>query len=206
MSIRHNNPFWYKENSLFINKNSHIEFIKLCKQYSGRKNFIDKTNINAFKNNNIELLHFYQTYSEDLPPSWMLAETLPMGCWSKLFANIKEKQAKRQIADVFQFVWNDFETWLKAITLYRNTIAHHKKFWNESYHSLNLPHLNKYLIGCGSINKIYLNYLVIFRLLKSITHTRKWKKQLQCILNQCPLDIYDYMNFPIGWENLEFWN
>ena len=212
MSITYNDAFWYTNVTLFSNQQNHKEFLKFCQRNAGRNVFFayDKKSNKEIvkssdKNKNTELYTFYDKYENKLPPSWLLAEALPMGSWSKLYANLKESKDKRQIAKVFGFLLNDFESWLRLITLYRNCIAHHRRFWNEDFSSFSPKNEKRYLTDCGSVEKIYKNYLVIFRLLQSVTDKSDWKEKLRNTLEQCPFDIHTHMNFPVDWDKLEFW-
>lgn len=212
MSITYNDAFWYTNAIFFNDKQAYSEFLQFCRRNAGRRVFftydkkLNKEIVKTSdKNKNTELYTFYNKYENKLPPSWLLAEALPMGSWSKLYANLKENKDKRQIAKVFGFLLNDFESWLRLITLYRNCIAHHRRFWNEDFSALHPKNEKRYLTNCGMIQNIYRNYLIIFRLLQSITDKSDWKAKLRDTLEQCPFDIHTYMNFPVNWDKLDFW-
>ncbi len=209
MAVKYNDAFWYTNQTYFLDKLTHANFIKFCIEYAGRENFFyyDKElkhekEKNSAKNKHSELYAFYSNYDNKLPPSWLLIEVLPMGCWSKLFSNLADN---RTIANTFGFNLNDFSSWLQAVTVYRNCIAHHRRFGDEDFSALHPKNQKKYLTDCGTIQNIYRNYLIIFRLLQGITSKSDWKIKLRDTLEQCPFDIHTCMNFPVDWDKLDFW-
>lgn len=90
-------PLWYNQSDLFLH---YVFYDKLIKR------------INKSCNNNQNqkfIIHFKDKYKcSKLPPSWMIAELLPMGSWSKIFSELACKQDKRAISNAFGFKPNNF--------------------------------------------------------------------------------------------------
>lgn len=195
MSLK-DGPFWHLNHNLFEDFEKYHNFIRIAFRHAGR----------THTNPSLACTHYFTKYNDKpLPPSWILIEELPMGCWSKLFSNLKDKQDKRAIANSLNFAWRDFESWLKTATIIRNNIAHHRTFWNVTI-PIHYKNANKYIKGAGNISGSYSNFVFSFAFLKRFTNNSEWNLRLAKLVNkECPLDIHTHMNFPQKWEELPFW-
>lgn len=151
--------------------------------------------------------HYYHNYSSpSFPPSWVIAETLTMGTWSRVYSGLRKTKYKKKIAGHFGFDKNDFASWTHALTLVRNICAHHQRFWNR-----NLPpkarNVAKYTHrGIDLSRPPYCNLAMAFAFLSSFTNASSWNVRLAELLEQCPLDIHEHMGFPRRWQKICFWN
>lgn len=187
--------FWFLDSTLFQDKDEHARFVENAKKCAGKSS----------KQSSQACRDYHLRYGDhELPPSWILIEELPMGCWSKIFSNLIRKQDKRAIADQFHFSWPDFHGWLHPLSIFRNLLAHHRRFWNCTI-PVNPPKLEKYAKDCGPIQGSYKNFVVIMTMLKTFINQTQWPKHLAKILESCPLDIHQHMHFPQGWEDMPFW-
>lgn len=75
----------------------------------------------------------YKKHPNENPESWKALEVLPLGTLSKLYKNLKHQlPEKNTIAKEFGlYNQKHFSSWLAAITLIRNIIAHHGRLWNR---------------------------------------------------------------------------
>ncbi|MES5161061.1 Abi family protein [Fannyhessea vaginae] len=64
----------------------------------------------------------YNKYQEI--PVWVAVEVLSLGTISRLFANLKVKQVRHDVADFFGIKSNVLDSWLRAISQLRNCCAH----------------------------------------------------------------------------------
>lgn len=194
MSIEHG-AFWFLDSALFHDKDEHAKFVESAKKCAGRDS----------KQSSQACRDYHLKYGDhDLPPSWILIEELPMGCWSKIFSNLISKQDKRAIAAQFHFNWRDFHGWLHPLSIVRNLLAHHRRFWNCII-PVSPPKIEKYATDCGAIQGSYKNFVVIMAMLKTFIHQTQWPKRLASTLESCPLDIHQHMCFPYDWEEMPFW-
>ena len=194
MSLKYD-PFWILDCGHFEDFNKYHRLIGLCLKYAGPE-----------AGHSQPCRHYFTTYGEHpLPPSWMLIEELPMDCWSKLFANLKNKQDKRAIADQFQFSWRDFASWLQTVTVIRNILAHHRRFWNVTV-PIKPANMSHYIIDAGVLQGAYISFAVIRKLFTSFTQHSSWHMRLAEHMKTCPLNIHNYMYFPVNWQNLPFWS
>lgn len=188
-------PFWFLNTDIYKDESSCQEFIRhserLCGKYCKRKS--------------IACSHYFKKYGDQpLPPSWILIEELPMGCWSRLYANMANNQDKRRIAKQFNFNLNDFKNWIELMTILRNICAHHRRLWDVSI-PIRPRNLERYAQSAGDITGSYSNFVVIMAFIKSFISSPSWHKQIQPLLDTCPLDPYLHMKFPVNWLELPFW-
>jgi abortive infection bacteriophage resistance protein len=149
---------------------------------------------------------YYAKYSTpDLPPSWIVAEVLPMGSWSKIYSNITKTKYKKEIASHYSFHNNDFGSWLHGLTVIRNICAHHSRFWNR-----HLPpkatNVEKYVHKGINLSTTYCNLVLIYAFLRSFTRRSRWNERLFNLVEKCPLDVCIHMGFPATWIEEPFWN
>lgn len=114
------NPFWMTDSSTYANLHEFQETMKLVKkEYDrSREDFIK---------------HFRQKYTEPYPPAWELAEILPLGVMTRIYANIRDFHIQKRIAQRFDLNIPVFESWMTIITLTRNSCCHHARVWNREY-------------------------------------------------------------------------
>ncbi len=192
----HEGPHWFMDARLFDNATYHREFIKKIEQYTNKSNS---------KNQTPECKKYFSTYTMPvLPPSWVITEILPMGVWSKTYANIKNKQYKRSIANIFVFKHTEFESWIRSLTIIRNMIAHHARFWN-AHISVNAKNIPKYSYHGVPLHSSYINYVIIHAFAKRFMQRSKWAQRFIDHIQHCPLCIHTHMKFPQNWDTHQFW-
>lgn len=194
MSLKYN-PFWYMDYKLFSDVAAYHKFIGILIKHTGKSS--------------LDSMHSCRNFCSDagmyqLPPSWMIAEELPLGCWSKLYEQLNNKQDKRNIADRFNFKWEDFLSWLKFITTLRNLLSHHRRFWNTTL-PIQPVNLKRYAPDRGTGHGSYINFVVVWKLLRYISPNSHWNLRLNQHLQTSPFDIHYHMGFPTDWQELKFW-
>lgn len=200
-------PHWYMDERVFK------ESFRLALPHRGKSQYeifrnkiIFHTGKNNHNNRNPSCKHYYDVYSEpELPPSWMIVEVLTMGTWSLVYENIEKGKVRQKISKFFSFKSNDFAGWLHALTLIRNSCAHHNRFWNSTF-----PPKAKNIAGYTHtgipLNTPYANLALIHAFLSTFTRQASWSTRLYSLLQECPLDFYCNMKFPADWDKIPFWN
>ena len=131
------NPFWYLDNTLFLNRSSVDNcLLKLASEFHRSKdefsNHFKEKYINNSENHNYK----------QLPPFWMLAELATFGNILTLYKEIdKEKFNSRGIPNQLDTLAKEFganniktlNSWLGCIRDVRNRCAHHSRIWNSNY-------------------------------------------------------------------------
>ncbi len=130
-----NNPFWYLDENLFNNKQSH--------------NKILLTISNSFLNSKADYVKHYQdNYVNDknnifkhLPPFWIVAEIIMFGELLNIYKNLEKNQFNSTAVNILDELAkefgalhiSEFNKWLILIKAIRNDCAHHSRLWNNTY-------------------------------------------------------------------------
>lgn len=75
--------------------------------------------------------HFYDAYSDEYPPIFVVSETLTLGCVKHIYDGSPE-DVQRAIANQFRLPPSVLGSWLLTFNTARNVCAHHGRFWNRS--------------------------------------------------------------------------
>lgn len=161
MALKYQNPFWFLQPELFKCEANYRKFINIAKKHVG----------DGKKGASPSCAHYFDKYGDrDLPPSWILIEELPMGCWSKLYSNLANRPDQRAIADQFGFNLIDLESWLERFTIIRNICAHHRRFWNTRI-PIRARHLPRYIQDAGDIEGPYQKFSMIYKFIRTFIHS-----------------------------------
>lgn len=76
--------------------------------------------------------HYSNTYSRAYPPSWMIAEVLTFGTWSKLYGALQTPY-QQSISRPLGLHHVTLREWLKSLNILRNVAAHHARLWNRPF-------------------------------------------------------------------------
>ena len=154
--------------------------------------------------------HFAKYSSPSMPPVWKTLEVVSFGNLSKLYANIKDVEVKKQVAkSVGLPQYTYLESWMRSLTVLRNCCAHHARTWNRRYPAM--PQLPRRLpltwVDTQHIRpmKLYAQLCVLLYLEQSITPNSQIKDRLLSLLKAYPNTITRQMGFPRGWENEPLW-
>ena len=130
LSLATGTGLWYLDDSLFENKDYHEDFVLDLKYEFGRstdpfaRNFISE-------NTRWE----EDSLAGDNPDAWMIIETATFGTLSKMYKNLKAQSPMQSaIANEFGiYSSKELSSWLEAISVLRNTIAHHSRLWYKIF-------------------------------------------------------------------------
>ncbi|MDH4229925.1 MAG: Abi family protein [Nitrospirota bacterium] len=155
------------------------------------------------------ILHLLATYSEELPPVWAVCEVMSLGLLSRWYSNLKPMPTRKAIAAVYAVDEQMLESWLKHLSLVRNTCAHHSRLWNRGFTiKAQLPH-NKpqELAGQfhpGQPNKLYNTLVILLHCMDVIAPRHHWRARLRDLIRQDNIPAAE-MGFPPNWEQREIW-
>lgn len=191
---------WYLNPSLFEDPKRYNSFVA--------KLFLD------ISNSSEEFIkkHF-ENHPTEQPESWKAMEVLTLGSLSKLYQNLKHQlPEKNKIAQEFGLYNQKYlSSWLLAITVTRNIIAHHSRLWNRVI-------INKYDWPTTTPNPL-LNYVPdnrqrrkIFPLLSAVIYMNNEispgnsiKQELIDLFDRFPNIHLSRMGFPSNWQNEPLW-
>jgi len=78
--------------------------------------------------------HYRERYDLDVPPPiWMIAETMSLGGWSRLFAALRSQEDRDGIAGLLGVRASTFTSWLHALTVMRNVCAHQSRLYDRVF-------------------------------------------------------------------------
>ena len=154
--------------------------------------------------------HFAKYSSPSMPPVWKTLEVVSFGNLSKLYANMKDVEVKKQVAkSVGLPQYTYLESWMRSLTVLRNCCAHHARTWNRRYPAM--PQLPRRLpltwVDTQYIRpmKLYAQLCTLLYLEQSIMPNSRIKDRLLTLLKAYPNTITRQMGFPRGWENEPLW-
>lgn len=190
-----NDPFWLTNVSNFVNTNIFNETLITLKKENNRSR---EEFINHFKN----------TYSNPLPPSWILGELLTIGNLNSIYRNIKYNNIRKRISRHFGLPIDVFESWLTNIAITRNACGHHSRVWNKQNAitpaKLKNP-IYKWIINESDTSRIYYNLCIINYFLHTVSPDNNLTEKIISLLDEFPDIDSNAMGFPRAWESEPLW-
>ena len=120
MALHSHDSHWLMNPDYFSNQFDHKKFLETCKKETSRSR-------------EIFIISYKENYSDPfLPASWMLAEIISFGTWSRVFSGLEDKKVQDDIASIFGLNQYFAESWLHTLTVIRNHCAHHSRIWNRT--------------------------------------------------------------------------
>ncbi len=123
ISLRHG-AHWYMSTVPFNRAFDHTRFIDEIKQQIGHSPA-------HHKRRDAYIQHYYQTYgAPDMPPSWMVFESVSFGTISLAYANLAPPEFSA-VCGGFGLPHPVLTSWLHSLNYIRNICAHHARLWNR---------------------------------------------------------------------------
>ena len=156
------------------------------------------------------IIHFKNKYSDPYPPSWMIAEILPLGNLCHIFMNLRSLKVKKRIAKYFGLQEPVFSSWMLVLGNLRNMCCHHSRTWNREL-AINTANPNKVSYPWIDINKtnpkrIYYRISMIQYLLFTISPNNNFKDKLKRLTGKYPTIDITAIGFPTDWEDEPLWS
>ncbi len=203
---------WSRELSLHDGSHAYINANLFKCSQKHKKSLIKITH--TLKNSKERFIqHYRDTYNDpELPPIWVVVETMTFGALSHWFENTKNNQIKKSIATAFNIPNNRImERVFIALTIVRNICTHHSRLWNRRF-SNPAPYIKKLkenFVPENSPNhqaKYLYNYLVVIQhLMHSISPNSQWKFRLIELLDTIDSTNHQHMGFPNDWRQRPAW-
>lgn len=171
--------FWFMEESKFNSRNlfqTCLDSIKteLCRS---KEEFLQE--------------HFAKYDTPPMPPVWKTLEVVSFGNLSKLYANIKDVEVKKQVAKSVglpQYMY--LESWMRSLTVLRNCCAHHSRVWNRRYPAMPPMPSRLPLTWVDTLHirpmKLYAQLCTLLYLEQSITPNSQIKNRLLNLFKAYP--------------------
>jgi abortive infection bacteriophage resistance protein len=191
---------WYENKSLFRGQDS----------YFYKFNTILQEEMN--KTSEVFIKHYRRKYDDPAnPPAWMVLELASFGQLSMLYKNLKNCDARKNVAKHFGLDEHVLESWLEALAYVRNACAHHMRLWNRKLPRTPILPRNatynwiKELPDTDKTNRIYVCLSAINYLLSAISPGNSFSKKINELLKKYPHLPKHYMGFTKNWDKEEIW-
>lgn len=208
MSQTSGNGLWYLDSSLFENKNYHKDFVYDLKYEFGRST---EPFAREYMDNNPHWEE--ESFDGDNPDAWRIIEVATFGTLSKMYKNLKSQLPQRSaIANDFGlYSSKDLTSWLEAISLMRNIIAHHSRIWNRTLgKKITNPRgfrdkwLNSPLIERQK-NRPYAFIVAMLYLCNAVCPGNKIRNRILNLVMDYQSIPYQRLGFIGKWENDPIW-
>lgn len=187
--------FWMSKPEYFANSDKFNKTIQLVDKeiQASREDFI---------------LHFKEAYEEPYPPSWMIAEIIPLGTLTRVYENISSNQIRKKIARYFGLSVPVFISWMTIITLTRNSCCHHARLWNRSLSlralTMTRP-LRPWLEDDVQQGRVFFTLCILKHFIDIIRPDNDFKQNLLALLEKYPMIDTQAMGFVDNWLEQPLW-
>ncbi|MCA7084664.1 Abi family protein [Cupriavidus sp. DB3] len=186
---------------------AHLDVALAFKPHLWRLN-LDKLAEEVGRSDEMFIKHLKATYAEPLPPVWAVCEVMTLGLLSRWYNNLKPMPARRAIAMEYGVDEKVWESWLRHLSLVRNTCAHHCRLWNREFTITpvlprNKPAALRDGFQHGS-RKLYNSLVILTHCMRRISPKQSWCADLKKLITQYAVPV-QAMGFPHGWERMEIW-
>jgi abortive infection bacteriophage resistance protein len=204
LSIRHN-PHWYRDAVHFNPASPRFKHHELVSRI-GRELAIPSGGGKPTRlHHEVYINHYFTKYNDpDMPPAWMVAETLTLGMWSQIFENLRVAEERKIIAIHFGVDEQILRNWLHALTYLRNLCAHHSRLWNRQT-VIKIQIAKKHMRFLKVNDRFYAFAVVIHALMQRIAPGTGWHQRLEKLLTEHSFVDPAAMGFPSNWRIEPFW-
>jgi len=194
-------PHWYQNSSLFnLETNCHDPLIDELK----RQIVHNASTPEKVAQRDIHIRHYYDNYYEpDMPPSWMVFETISFGTISRIFKGL-HKSKTTEVCEPLRVNHDVLGSWMHAISYLRNLCAHHKRVWNKTL-TIKPAIARKHKTKFQGNNKIYGVMVVVQILLEQVAPDNTWAERLGELLDEYRDIPLEDMGIPSDWRDKPFW-
>ncbi len=133
---------------------------------------------------------------------------MSLGLLSRWYNNLKPMPTRRAIAAVYGVDEKVLESWLRHLSLVRNTCAHHSRLWNREFTITPLLPRNK-PVGLAAqclagSRKLYNSLVILLHCMGRIAPHHHWRARLKDLIFRHAIPVRS-MDFPGEWKELAIW-
>ncbi|GAB2848513.1 Abi family protein [Microbacterium insulae] len=224
MSTTYEDPHWYGDPSHFTDFETHSGLLRIVRRTSaerlegqpeiegGRGSGADGDGPKVVYRSALE--HYLLTYgTPELPPSWLMVETLTIGQLASVIDNLKRRPDRMAIARRVGLNEPVLTSWLRTYVRVRNICAHHGRLWNVGlgvYPAIPTSRHISWLQGAGALPKrsekrLYPVLVSLQSVLDVVSPRSTWARRLHQLLStRSPMNMRG-MGIPENWAEDEFW-
>lgn len=214
MSNTYNDPHWYLNSKYFRHRVRHAGLIRIVRATcddrlrgspdSGEDSLVHKS----------ALEHYLTTYATpELPPSWLMVETLTIGQLSGAYRNLAERSDRTAIAKSIKLTEPILKSWMTTYVRVRNICAHHGRLWNVGlgvYPAIPTSKTISWLQGPNALpersqKRLYPVLVSLQSVLDAVSPHSSWASRLHQLLSTRPAMNLAGAGIPSDWASDEFW-
>ncbi|MGY2897074.1 Abi family protein [Deinococcus sp. UYEF24] len=159
--------------------------------------------------------HYRERYGQDTPPPiWMIAETMSLGSWSKLFEALATQDDRDAITAPLGIRASTFASWLHALTVVRNVCAHQSRLYDRTFNTMGLADNKRVrrLLLAHSLDsrddqgrRVGARLYALHRLTQALCPGSGWTTDLKRLLaGYTPAEL-PRLGLRLGWETQTEW-
>lgn len=214
MSTVYDDPHWYMDASHFHDRGKHAGLLKIVRDTcderlrgapdAGEDSLVHRS----------ALEHYLTTYgSPELPPSWLMVETLTVGQLTSAYRNLRRRADRTAVAGSIGLTAPLLESWMPTYVRVRNICAHHGRLWNVGlgvYPAIPTSPTVSWLECEGSLpeesrKRLYPVLVSLQTVLETISPRSGWATRLRDLIDPRPSMNLRGMGIPETWADDPFW-
>lgn len=216
MSTTYDDPHWYMDRSHFDQPGRHAELLKIVRETCEAR--LRGTPDDAGEDSLVHrsaLEHYLTTYgSPDLPPSWLMVETLTIGQLASTYRNIGRRADRTAVAKSIGLTAKVLESWLQTYVRVRNICAHHGRLWNVGlgvYPAIPTTPAISWLASADGLpdrsrKRLYPVLVSLQSVLDAVSPRSRWARRLHELVSARPPMNLAGMGVPEDWADDDFWS
>lgn len=214
MSTTYDDPHWYMDAAHFIDHGKHARLLRIVTdtcddRLRGTPDVGEDSLVHSSA-----LEHYLTTYgSPELPPSWLMVETLTVGQLTSAYRNLTRRADRTAVARSIGLTAPVLESWMQTYVRVRNVCAHHGRLWNVGlgvYPAIQNSPTMSWLEGDEALpersrKRLYPVLVSLQTVLETISPRSGWAHRLHSLLSTRPTMNLRGMGVPQGWADDPFW-
>ena len=215
MSTTYADPHWYMDAAHFGDRGKHSGLLRIVRDTcderlrgtpdAGEDSLVHRS----------ALEHYLTTHaSPELPPSWLMVETLTIGQLASAYRNLRRRADRTAIAKSIGLTATILESWLQTYVRVRNVCAHHGRLWNVGlgvYPAIPNSTTVSWLTGADALpdrsrKRLYPVLISLQSVLDSASPRSSWARRLHELISTRPPMNLAGMGIPEDWADNNFWS
>ncbi|WP_028048815.1 Abi family protein [Cellulomonas sp. URHD0024] len=215
MSTTYGDPHWYVSATHFRRPNTHDGLLRIVRNTCNERLAGSSDAGQDLLVHRSALEHYLTAYgSPELPPSWLMVETLTIGQLTTTYRNLSRRSDRTAVAGAIGLSAPVLESWFQTYVRVRNVCAHHGRLWNLGlgvYPAIPSTTTISWLQGTDALpdrsrRRIYPVLVSLQSILDSVSSRSSWASRLHALLNDRPPMNLSGMGVPEGWADDGFWS
>ncbi|MFK4299067.1 abortive infection bacteriophage resistance protein [Arthrobacter sp. GAS37] len=215
MSTAYGDPHWYVDPARFQHRDRHAGLLRIVRDTCAERlrGSPDAGEDSLVHRSALE--HYLTTYgSPDLPPSWLMVETLTIGQLTSVYRNLGLRSDRTAVARSIGLTAPVLESWLQSYVRLRNICAHHGRLWNVGlgvYPAIPTSPAVSWLRGEDALpersrKRLYPVLVSPQSVLDAVSPRSSWARRLHSLVSARPRMNLAGMGVPENWAQDAFWS